>query len=67
MAQEKYTINGRTFYEGALLTSGGYGYINIAIAEDSGERYVMKKMICQGKERQAVAENEINILVSTFD
>lgn len=57
----KYTIEGKVLQEERLLSEGGFGFVYLARDVSSNVPYVLKKILCQDKERYELACREIEI------
>ena len=58
---KRYTIGGRDLQEGKLLSEGGFGFVYLAHDIRTNTPYVLKKLLCQDKERLDLARREIEI------
>jgi AP2-associated kinase len=58
----QYRIGNRVLQEERLLSEGGYGFVFLVRDINSGEYFVVKRMLCQDRERLELAQREIEIL-----
>ncbi|KAL4446047.1 hypothetical protein ABPG74_011039 [Tetrahymena malaccensis] len=60
---KKYSINNLQVQEDKLLSEGGYGYVWKAHnVNNKQEIFAVKRMICQGKQKEDLAKRELEIL-----
>ncbi|EAR85402.2 Serine/Threonine kinase domain protein (macronuclear) [Tetrahymena thermophila SB210] len=60
---KKYSLNNLQIQEDKLLSEGGYGYVWKAHnVNNKQEVFAVKRMICQGKQKEDLAKRELEIL-----
>jgi serine/threonine protein kinase len=59
---KQYSIGGKVLQEERLISEGGFGFVYLAREISTNEQYVLKKMLCQDKERYDLACREVEIL-----
>lgn len=57
----QYKIGSRTVQEERLLSEGGFGFVYLVRDVTSGAPYVVKKILCQDRERFEVACREVEL------
>lgn len=58
---KRYVIGGRTIVEERLLSEGGFGFVHLVRDVNTNQQYVIKKILCQDKERFELASREIEL------
>jgi serine/threonine protein kinase len=57
----QYTIGGKVVREVKLLSEGGFGFVYLVTDVSTNSPYVVKKILCQDRERYELASREIEI------
>lgn len=58
----QYRIGNKVLKEERLLSEGGFGFVYLVREVPSGEMYVVKRILCQDRERFELAQREVEIL-----
>jgi serine/threonine protein kinase len=57
-------VEGRNLMLISLIAEGGYAYVHLARDTSTGDRFAVKRAICQDRDSAAIAEAELNLLRS---
>jgi AP2-associated kinase len=61
LSGKQFKIGTRTLQEERLLSEGGFGFVHFVRDVASGSPFVVKRILCQDRERYEVASREIEI------
>ena len=64
--QEILQIKNRQLRVDKLLGEGGFAWVYLAEDTQSGEKFALKRMMCQNQRQKQLAETEVNLMVSFY-